>query len=152
MQLPGLWLILRVINYPLANKIGKFFGWLKLASCSVRVGNELGAGHPKVARFSVYVVNVTSVLISVIFSVIELFLRVQLSELFASDAEVIKAVPDLTPLLAISIFLNGIQPILSGIHLSYRVLNKPGLKPLNGINFNFRCGNWKWMARCCGLC
>ncbi|XP_004306280.1 PREDICTED: protein TRANSPARENT TESTA 12-like [Fragaria vesca subsp. vesca] len=85
------------------------------AAASVRVGNELGAGHPKVARFSVFVVNVTSVLISVIFSVIVLFLRVQLSKLFASDAEVIKAVSDLTPLLAISIFLNGIQPILSGV-------------------------------------
>ncbi|KAK9924061.1 hypothetical protein M0R45_032449 [Rubus argutus] len=85
------------------------------AAASVRVSNELGAGHPKVARFSVYVVNMTSVVISVIFSVIVLIFRVQLSKLFASDTEVIKAVSDLTPLLAISIFLNGIQPVLSGV-------------------------------------
>lgn len=82
--------------------------------CSVRVSNELGAGHPKVAKFSVWVVNGTSLLISIIFSALVLILRVELSELFTSDTEVISAVSNLTPLLAISVLLNGIQPILSG--------------------------------------
>lgn len=82
--------------------------------CSVRVSNELGAGHARVAKFSVLVVNATTILISTVFSMIVLIFRVALSRLFTSDAEVILAVSNLTPLLAISVFLNGIQPILSG--------------------------------------
>ncbi|PRQ26487.1 putative multi antimicrobial extrusion protein [Rosa chinensis] len=85
------------------------------AAASVRVSNELGAGHPKVAKFSVFVVNGTSILISILFSAIVLIFKVGLSKLFTSDEDVIDAVSDLTPLLAISVFLNGIQPILSGV-------------------------------------
>ncbi|KAL6210305.1 hypothetical protein ACLB2K_015538 [Fragaria x ananassa] len=85
------------------------------AAASVRVSNELGAGHPKVAKFSVFVVNGTSILISIVFSAIVLIFKVGLSKLFTSDSEVIEAVSNLTPLLAISVFLNGIQPILSGV-------------------------------------
>ncbi|PQM33786.1 protein DETOXIFICATION 41 [Prunus yedoensis var. nudiflora] len=85
------------------------------AAASVRVSNELGAGNPRVAKFSVFVVTGTSILISIIFTAIILIFRVGLSKLFTSDPEVVEAVSDLTPLLAISVFLNGIQPILSGV-------------------------------------
>ncbi|XP_010244723.1 PREDICTED: protein DETOXIFICATION 41-like [Nelumbo nucifera] len=85
------------------------------AAASVRVGNELGAGHPKVTKLSVFVVNATSITISVIFSVFVLLCRTALSKLFTSSDEVISAVKSLTPLLAISVLLNGIQPILSGV-------------------------------------
>uniref|UniRef100_A0A7N0RGS1 Protein DETOXIFICATION n=1 Tax=Kalanchoe fedtschenkoi TaxID=63787 RepID=A0A7N0RGS1_KALFE len=85
------------------------------AAASVRVSNELGGGHPQVAKFSVFVVSGTSLLISIIFSAIILIFKTGLSKLFTSDAEVIEAVSNLTPLLAISVFLNGIQPILSGV-------------------------------------
>ncbi|ANM63625.1 MATE efflux family protein [Arabidopsis thaliana] len=84
------------------------------AAISVRVSNELGAGNPRVAMLSVVVVNITTVLISSVLCVIVLVFRVGLSKAFTSDAEVIAAVSDLFPLLAVSIFLNGIQPILSG--------------------------------------
>ncbi|GAB2275199.1 Protein DETOXIFICATION 41 [Dionaea muscipula] len=85
------------------------------AAASVRVSNELGAGHPMVARFSVFVVNGTSIMVSTVFTIIVLVSREGLSKLFTSDYEVIEAVSRLTPLLAISVFLNGIQPILSGV-------------------------------------
>lgn len=85
------------------------------AAASVRVSNELGAGHPSVAKFSVLVVTGTSILISIVFSAIILIFKVGLSTLFTSDTEVIEAVSEITPLLAISVFLNGIQPILSGV-------------------------------------
>ncbi|KAK9284344.1 hypothetical protein L1049_023515 [Liquidambar formosana] len=85
------------------------------AAASVRVSNELGAGHPRVAKFSVVVVNATSILVSIFFSAVVLIFRVGLSKLFTTDTEVIEAVSGLTPLLAISVFLNGIQPILSGV-------------------------------------
>ncbi|KAK4275647.1 hypothetical protein QN277_018690 [Acacia crassicarpa] len=85
------------------------------AATSVRVSNELGAAHPKLARFAVIVVNGTSVAISIVFCAIILIFRVAMSRLFTSDTEVILAVSDLTPLLAISVLMNGIQPILSGV-------------------------------------
>ncbi|TKY46717.1 TRANSPARENT TESTA protein 12 [Spatholobus suberectus] len=85
------------------------------AAASVRVSNELGAAHPRVAKFSVIVVNGTSIFISIVFCAIILICRVGLSKLFTSDSEVIEDVSSLTPLLAISVFLNGIQPILSGV-------------------------------------
>ncbi|CAI8586740.1 unnamed protein product [Vicia faba] len=85
------------------------------AAASVRISNELGAAHPRVAKFSVYVVNGNSILISIVLSAIILIFRVGLSKLFTSDAEVIDEVSDLTSLLCISVLLNGIQPILSGV-------------------------------------
>ncbi|XP_047322025.1 protein DETOXIFICATION 41-like [Impatiens glandulifera] len=85
------------------------------AAASIRVGNELGAGNAMVAKFSVVVVIFTSIVISIMLSVLVLVLKVWLSELFTSDEDVIQVVNNLTPLLAISIFLNGIQPILSGV-------------------------------------
>ncbi|PSS03114.1 Protein DETOXIFICATION like [Actinidia chinensis var. chinensis] len=85
------------------------------AAISVRVSNELGAGHPMVARFSMVVVIMTSTVISLFLSAIVVIFKVGLSRLFTSDYEVIEAVSNLTPLLAISVFLNGIQPILSGV-------------------------------------
>ncbi|XP_034702792.1 protein DETOXIFICATION 41-like [Vitis riparia] len=85
------------------------------AGASVRISNELGAAHPLVAKFSVLVVNANSIIISIFFSAIVLIFKIGLSKLFTSDTEVINAVSKLTPLLAISVFLNGIQPILSGV-------------------------------------
>lgn len=126
--------------------------------CSVRVSNELGAGHPRVAKFSVLVVNGTSIVISIIFSAIVLIFRVGLSKLFTTDTEVIEAVSSLTPLLAISVFLNGIQPILSG-KISKRKIGVLQYTPIQAMHHyslfsfgNFRCGNWEWMAGCGGLC
>ncbi|XP_073005472.1 protein DETOXIFICATION 41 [Typha latifolia] len=84
-------------------------------AASVRIGNELGAAHPRVAKFAVVVVVTTSLILSLIISALVLILRTPLSELYTSSTEVIKAVKNLTPLLAISIFLNGVQPILSGV-------------------------------------
>ncbi|KAL5977165.1 Protein DETOXIFICATION 41 [Asimina triloba] len=84
-------------------------------AASIRVGNELGGRHPRVARFSVVVVVITCIIISLIFSAVVLIFQNPLSKLFTSDTAVIKAVSNLTPLLAVSVFLNGIQPILSGV-------------------------------------
>ncbi|KAK3137026.1 hypothetical protein QOZ80_5BG0446690 [Eleusine coracana subsp. coracana] len=82
-------------------------------SICIRVGNELGAGHPKVARFSVIVVIMASIAFSVLVTL--LVKRYPLSTLYTSSTIIIDAVISMMPLLAISIFLNGIQPILSGV-------------------------------------
>lgn len=81
---------------------------------SVRVSNELGARHPKSAAFSVVVVTSWSFILSVIAAVIILALRHLISYAFTEGEVVAEAVSDLCPLLAFSLILNGIQPVLSG--------------------------------------
>jgi MATE family multidrug resistance protein len=78
------------------------------------VSNELGAGNPKSAAFSVIVVNVISFIISVIAAIFILIFRDIISYAFTEGEEVAVAVSDLCPLLALAIVLNGIQPVLSG--------------------------------------
>jgi len=84
------------------------------AAASVRVSNELGAGNPKSAHFSVWVVTALSALISIILGIVILCLRNYVSYLFTEGEVVSNAVADLCPLLAVTLILNGIQPVLSG--------------------------------------
>lgn len=81
---------------------------------SVRVGNELGAGHPKSAAFSVVIVTSFSLIISVMAAKIMLLLRHVISYGFTKGEVVAEAVSDLCPLLAVTLILNGVQPVLSG--------------------------------------
>ncbi|XP_057842621.1 protein DETOXIFICATION 40 [Cryptomeria japonica] len=85
------------------------------AAASVRVSNELGAGNPKAAAFSVIVVTTFSFLISVIFAIIIMLIRNVMSYAFTEGKEVADATSELAPFLAASIILNGIQPVLSGV-------------------------------------
>lgn len=85
------------------------------AAASVRVSNELGAGNPNAAAFSVLVVTTSSFLISVVVALIILSLRDVISYAFTEGEVVAAAVSDLTPLLALTLSLNGIQPVLSGV-------------------------------------
>ncbi|GLJ48444.1 hypothetical protein SUGI_1022490 [Cryptomeria japonica] len=96
-------------------------GWVYMisvgfnAAASVRVGNELGAGNPKAAAFSVAMVTMVSFLISIIFAIIVIVLRNVMSYAFTEGKEVADVVSELAPFLALSIILNGIQPVLSGV-------------------------------------
>ncbi|KAM0952254.1 putative multi antimicrobial extrusion protein [Dioscorea sansibarensis] len=85
------------------------------AAASVRVSNELGAGHPNSAAFSVVVVTAMSFVISVVLAIVILCLRDVISYAFTEGETVAHAVSDLCPLLAITLILNGIQPVLSGV-------------------------------------
>ncbi|XP_017435825.1 protein DETOXIFICATION 40 [Vigna angularis] len=85
------------------------------ATASVRVSNELGAGHPKSTAFLVIVVSMVSFIIGVIEAVIILALRRVLSYAFTDGETVAHAVSDLCPYLAVTLILNGIQPVLSGV-------------------------------------
>ncbi|XP_057792401.1 protein DETOXIFICATION 40-like isoform X2 [Salvia miltiorrhiza] len=96
-------------------------GWIFMvsvgfnAAVSVRVSNELGAGHPRSAAFTVVVATGTSLLIAAAFALVTTILRHKISYAFTSGEVVSNAVADLTPLLAGAIVLNGIQPVLSGV-------------------------------------
>lgn len=85
------------------------------AAASVRVSNELGAGHPKSAELAVVVVTASSTVIAIMIAILVLVFRHYLSYIFTSGTTVSDAVAELSPFLAASIFLNGIQPVLSGV-------------------------------------
>jgi len=108
---------------------------------SVRVSNELGARNPKSAAFSVVVVTVISFIISVITALIVLALRDVISYAFTEGEAVAAAVSDLCPLLALTLILNGVQPVLSGIYIAQLSPIETGFKYelyLRLISFDIR--------------
>nr|KYP64007.1 Protein TRANSPARENT TESTA 12 [Cajanus cajan] len=86
-----------------------------MAAVSVRVANELGKGSSKAAKFSIVVTVLTSFAIGFVLFLFFLFFRERLAYIFTSNKDVANAVGDLSPLLAISILLNSVQPVLSGV-------------------------------------
>ncbi|KAL5861381.1 hypothetical protein ACOSQ3_002690 [Xanthoceras sorbifolium] len=129
------------------------------AAASVRVSNELGAGNPKSALFSVIAVTIVSFIVSVIAAIIVLALHNVISYAFTEGDDVAAAVSDLCPLLALTLILNGIQPVLSGVAVGcgwqtfvayvnvgcYYAVGVP-LGALLGFYFNFGAkGIWSGM-------
>ncbi|KAJ4979088.1 hypothetical protein NE237_009868 [Protea cynaroides] len=86
-----------------------------LTAVSVRVSNELGRRNSKAAKFSIVVAVLTSLSIGLVLFVLFLFLRGRLAYIFTNSREVAQAVGNLSPLLACSILLNSVQPVLSGV-------------------------------------
>ncbi|KAM7505172.1 hypothetical protein LguiB_004076 [Lonicera macranthoides] len=86
-----------------------------LAAASVRVSNELGRGSSKAAKFSIMMIVLTSLAIGFVLFIFFLFFRGHLAYIFTESRQVAAAVADLSPLLAFSILLNSIQPVLSGV-------------------------------------
>lgn len=84
----------------------------------VRVSNELGAGNGKAAKFAMKVSVVESTIIGLLFCSIIMIFRGQIALIFSSSTDVLKAVENLSYLLAFTIFLNSVQPVLSGM-MSY---------------------------------
>lgn len=86
-----------------------------LAAACVRVSNELGRGSAKAASFSIWNTATTSFVIGFNLFLFFLFLRGRLSYLFTDSQDVAREVEKLSPLLAFSILMNSIQPVLSGV-------------------------------------
>ncbi|KAI3733269.1 hypothetical protein L1987_64489 [Smallanthus sonchifolius] len=82
---------------------------------SVRVSNELGAGHPRAAKFAIGVVVVSSFTFGTMLAILLLIFRHQYPTIFADSLEVQQAVYALTPLLAACLVINNVQPALSGV-------------------------------------
>ncbi|TXG56226.1 hypothetical protein EZV62_017539 [Acer yangbiense] len=103
------------------NKTMNILGWTVMiamgmnAAISVRVSNELGAGHPRTAKFSLMVAVLSSFIIGLVLSLVLIISRDHYPDLFSSDSEVTALVKELTPLLALCITINNIQPVLSGV-------------------------------------
>ncbi|WJX29688.1 Protein DETOXIFICATION 21, variant 2 [Trifolium repens] len=85
------------------------------AAVSVRVANEIGRGSARSAKFSVLITVLTSFAIGFILFLVFLFLEKRLAYIFTTSSDVADAVGDLSSLLAFSILLNSVQPVLSGV-------------------------------------
>lgn len=79
------------------------------------MSNELGADHPRTAKFSVVVVVISSFVIGIILSLALIISRKQYPAAFTNSKDVKNIVYTLTPLLAVSIIVNNVQPVLSGV-------------------------------------
>lgn len=85
------------------------------AAISVRVSNELGAGHPRSAKFSVMVASITSLLTGIFLSMILLVCRSWYPPFFSNNEQVQQLVHELTPILAFTMVVSSLQPTLSGV-------------------------------------
>lgn len=80
----------------------------------VRVANELGAGNGKGAKFATIVSVAESTVIGLIFCALIVIFHDKIAIIFSSSRDVLGAVDDLAFLLAVTILLNSVQPVLSG--------------------------------------
>ncbi|KAJ0265251.1 Protein DETOXIFICATION 34 [Hirschfeldia incana] len=85
------------------------------AAVSVRVSNELGSGHPRAAKYSVIVTVIESLIIGVVCAIVILITRDDFAVIFTDSQEMRKAVADLAYLLGITMILNSLQPVISGV-------------------------------------
>ncbi|KAL3634092.1 Protein DETOXIFICATION 31 [Castilleja foliolosa] len=85
------------------------------AAVSVRVSNELGAAHPRTAKFSMVVVVIIAFIISLFISATILITQKQYPSIFTESPSVKQVVYELTPLLAFCVVVNNVQPALSGV-------------------------------------
>ncbi|KAJ1384991.1 Multi antimicrobial extrusion protein [Sesbania bispinosa] len=85
------------------------------AAISVRVSNELGLRHPRAAKYSVYVTVIESLLLGIIFMVVILATKDSFAIIYTSSKTVLEAVSQLGGILALTMVLNSVQPVISGV-------------------------------------
>ncbi|KAK7380070.1 hypothetical protein VNO78_32447 [Psophocarpus tetragonolobus] len=82
---------------------------------SIRVSNELGAGHPWNARLAVRIVLVLAIIEGILIGTVIILVRNIWGYAYSNDVEVVKYIATMLPILAASNFLDGLQCVLSGI-------------------------------------
>ncbi|XP_062082354.1 protein DETOXIFICATION 35-like [Humulus lupulus] len=85
------------------------------AAISVRVSNELGRKRPRAAKYSVYVTIFQAILIGIFFMMVVLVAREYLALIFTNDAALRKSVSHLAYLLGVTMLLNSVQQVISGV-------------------------------------
>ena len=91
-------------------------GFFVMFANRVRVANELGAGNGKGAKFATIVAVTQSIVIGLFFWLLLIFFHSEIAYVFTTSPPVLEAVHQLSILLAFTVLLNSVQPILSGIH------------------------------------
>ncbi|KAM7491586.1 hypothetical protein LguiA_034507 [Lonicera macranthoides] len=85
------------------------------AAISVRVSNELGLGRPRTTKYAVYVTVFQSLLIGLFCMVVILILKNHFAVIFTNSKDMQQAVAKLAYLLGITMVLNSVQPVVSGV-------------------------------------
>ncbi|CAL5000505.1 unnamed protein product [Urochloa decumbens] len=133
------------------------------AAISVRVSNELGSGRPRAAWNAVMVVVGEALLIGLACMALVLVFRDSFSVIFTSDADLRRAVSKIAALLGLTMVLNSVQPVISGVAVGggwqglvayinlgcYYIFGLP-LGYLLGYYFNFGVGGI-WSGMLCGV-
>ncbi|CAK7337341.1 unnamed protein product [Dovyalis caffra] len=81
----------------------------------VRVSNELGMGHPKGAKYSVYVTVFQSLVIGLVCMAVVLIAKDYFAYLYTSSEVMRVAASKLAFILGITMVLNSVQPVISGV-------------------------------------
>ncbi|XP_050247605.1 protein DETOXIFICATION 18-like [Quercus robur] len=89
------------------------------AAASTRVSNELGAGHPNRAKNAIGVSLKLSLLVGVTLVLAIAFGHNIWASFFTDSSEIIKEFASMTPLIAISIFIDSVQAVISGVARGY---------------------------------
>ncbi|KAJ7971251.1 Protein DETOXIFICATION [Quillaja saponaria] len=85
------------------------------AAASTRVSNELGAGNPQAARVAVSAAMFLAVTEAVIVSITLFCCRDVLGCAYSNERHVVDYVAAMSPLLCLSVFMDSLQAILSGV-------------------------------------
>ncbi|XP_035539826.1 protein DETOXIFICATION 12-like isoform X1 [Juglans regia] len=85
------------------------------AAASTRVSNELGAGNPQAARVALFAVLFLAVIETSIVSTTLLASRHVFGYTFSNEKEVVDYVTTMAPLVSVSIILDSLQGVLSGV-------------------------------------
>ncbi|XP_039009572.1 protein DETOXIFICATION 2-like isoform X1 [Hibiscus syriacus] len=85
------------------------------AAASTRVSNELGAGNPEAARLSVIVATVIGLIEPIMVVTVFLSWRHVFGYIFSNEVEVVNYIAQIIPLLCISVFMDSLQAVLSGV-------------------------------------
>ncbi|XP_057961022.1 protein DETOXIFICATION 12-like isoform X2 [Malania oleifera] len=85
------------------------------AATSTRISNELGAGNPQAARVAVYAAMLVTVLETSIISTTLFASRSIFGYTYSNEKEVVDYVTSMAPLVCLSVILDSLQGVLSGV-------------------------------------
>lgn len=83
--------------------------------CSTRISNELGSGNPKAATRVVLTVMVIATIEAITLSIILFCYRSIVGYAFSNENEVVDYAKEMMPLICVSIIMDSLQAVLSGI-------------------------------------
>ncbi|KAI6670558.1 hypothetical protein NL676_005443 [Syzygium grande] len=85
------------------------------AAASTRVSNELGAGNPNRARVAVLAILSLAIIEAVILGTSLFCCRHVLGYAYSNEEQVVHYIGVMTPLICLSIFMDSLQAVLSGV-------------------------------------
>ncbi|KAE8657702.1 ARID/BRIGHT DNA-binding domain,ELM2 domain protein, putative isoform 1 [Hibiscus syriacus] len=82
---------------------------------SVRVSNELRSAHPRAAKYSVVITVIQSLVIGILSALLNWATRNKFAVIFTENIDMQKGVARLAYLLCITMVLNSVQQVISGV-------------------------------------